>query len=56
MKATKQTGLRVPVDLYPKIVQAANRDGRTINSQLLYYVRQALEHEPDTKEPNAKPD
>lgn len=48
---TKQTGLRVPLSLYPQIVAAAKRDGRTINAQLLQYVLKAMQLEQQSNHP-----
>jgi hypothetical protein len=33
---------RIPDDLYDKLKAAATEDGRSANSQLLYYVRLAV--------------
>lgn len=38
----KQVGLRLDEDLLKKLAKAAQDDGRSINQQVTYYIRQAL--------------
>lgn len=34
--------IRMDKDLYKHLAAAASQDGRSVNSQILYYIKQAL--------------
>lgn len=42
MTTKKQTGLRIDEELLNELTKAAAEDGRSVNQQVLYYIRQAL--------------
>lgn len=43
MTTKKQTGLRIDDDLLKRLSQAAKADGRSVNQQVIYYIRKALD-------------
>ncbi len=44
----KTLTLRLPMDLYTRIVTLAARERRTLHSQLLVLIEQALEQQPES--------
>lgn len=42
-KAKKATMLRLDPDLYARVQAIAKREGRSVNRQIVYYIRRGLE-------------
>lgn len=42
MSTKKQTGLRLDTETYEAVKKAAEENGRSINNQIVQYIRQAL--------------
>lgn len=42
MTTKKQTGLRIDEELLLKLTKAAKEDGRSVNQQVIYYIRKEL--------------
>lgn len=52
---TKHIGLRVDDDLHAKLKDLAEYEGRSINGEIIYLIRQAiLRHEKETEEGTPK--
>ena len=41
-ESIKTTAMRIDKDLYKLLAKAAAEDGRSVNQQVVFYIRQAL--------------
>lgn len=39
----KETGLRIPVDLYEEVVELAKLEGRSLNAQIVQMVKESAQ-------------
>lgn len=50
----KKTTLRIDEKILAEVVTAAQRDNRSVNQQIVYYLREALKREAPFHSPAAK--
>lgn len=50
----KKTTLRIDEKILAEVVSAAQRDNRSVNQQIVYYLREALKREAPFHSPAAK--